>query len=140
MESKYAVIPSIKKGVVFSDPSFVDTDDGQYRAAFSAKDWLLKMEIETDKDNYLVFRATIGRPTICQGVKITGEGEDLKFVIPGRFHMEQFELGMDTPRIFCGSKENFDLFGEAAALYRDLPTHLAKRGRRNRISASAQKE
>ena len=117
MDPMYAMIPSIKKGVVFSDPSYVETDNGQYRASFSAKDWLMKMEIETDEDNYLFFRATLGRATICQGVKIIGEGEKLKFSYPGRFSLEQYELGIDRVRIFCGSKENFDLYGEAASLY-----------------------
>ena len=116
METKYAKIPEIKKGVVFSDPWYDASVWCQYRKSFSAKDWFMKLESKAD-DGYVSFQMLLGRPTASHGVKVT-ETRDGSFDIryPGIYEVNQVELGMDTACIFCGNLENWKTYGESAAL------------------------
>ena len=117
MEPKYGKIPEIKSGVVFSDP-FYDGDVWcQYRASFSAQDWLMKMEASTE-DGIVYFQLLLGRPTASRNVKAV-EANDGNFRVsyPGIYDVKNVELGMDTACIYCGNMSNWKAFGESAALH-----------------------
>ena len=116
MTTRYAKIPEIQKGVVFSDPWYDGDVWCQYRKAFSAKDWLMKMDSHIE-DGCVYFEMKIGRPTVARGVN-TSEREDgsVGIAYPGVYDLNQVELGMDTACIFCGNMENFKTFGESGAL------------------------
>ena len=116
METKYAKIPEIKKGVVFSDPWYDASVWCQYRKAFSAKDWFMKMDSAVE-DGYVSFQMLLGRPTVSHNFKVM-EAYDGSFDIryPGIYEVNQVELGMDTACIFCGNLENWKAYGESAAL------------------------
>lgn len=113
---KYAHIPEVKQGVVFSDPSYDESVWCQFRKDFQATDWLMKMDTLTE-NHFVTFQLTLGRPTILAGVEIQPTEEDYSIVFPGRFDFEQYEIGMDTASVFCGLGEHFSSFAEEAAIH-----------------------
>lgn len=117
MATRYAIIPEIQKGVVFSDPWYKDDVWCQYRHAFQAKDWMMQLDAKTE-DGTVYFQMKLGRPTACHGVKaIDTEEGGYRLLYPGIYQIQDVEIGMDTARIFCGTMENWDMFGESGALH-----------------------
>lgn len=116
METKYARIPEIKKGVVFSDPWYKADVWCQYRKSFSAKDWVMELQSRVE-DGYVYFQMKLGRPTASRGVN-TSKRDDgsVGIAYPYIYNIDQVELGMDTACIYCGNMENWQKFGEAAAI------------------------
>lgn len=117
METKYAKIPEIKKGVVFSDPWYDASVWCQYRKSFSAKNWFMKMDSSVE-DGYVFFQMLLGRPTASHNITTAEDREgnlDIKY--PSIYELKQVELGMDTACIFCGNQENWKTYGESAALH-----------------------
>lgn len=112
---KFAHIPEVKHGVVFSDPSYDESVWCQYRKDFQAKDWLMKLESSAE-NHFVTFQLTLGRPTILAGVEIQHNEEDYSVVFPGRFDFKEHEIGMDTACIFCGLGDHFASFAEEAAI------------------------
>lgn len=112
----YGQLPEIRNGVVFSDPAYDENTWCQYRKEFQDKNWLMALETKSEYD-ILSFTMTLGRPTILAGVQTLESGDGFQVSCPGRFSAENVELGMDTARIFCGLKENWDAFAEEASLH-----------------------
>lgn len=112
---KYGQIALIEKGVVFSDPSYDEKVWCQYRKEFTDTDWLVKMETQS-KDGFISIQMLLGRPTVMASVmtKETAEGVEVNF--PGRYELEQFEIGMDTASIFCGLMEYWDNFSQEGSI------------------------
>ena len=113
---KYAQIPKIQKGVVFSDPLYDETVWCQYRKDFSANRWLMKLET-TPEDGYLSFTLSLGRPTVLSGVEVVPDNEGIRLKFPERFSLQDKELGMDSAQIFCGLKEHWDGFAQEASIH-----------------------
>lgn len=113
---KYAQIPTIQKGVVFSDPLYDEKVWCQYRKDFQANRWLMKLET-TPEDGFLSFTLAIGRSTVLSGVEIVPDDEGIRFNFPERFSLEDKELGMDSAQIFCGLKEHWEGFAQEASIH-----------------------
>lgn len=114
----YGQLPEIRKGVVFSDPAYDENTWCQYRKEFHDKNWLMALEAKPE-DGLVFFSMTVGRPTILAGVEIQESGNDYQVSRPARFLANNVTLGMDTAKIFCGLKENWDAFAEEASLHTD---------------------
>lgn len=116
MATRYAKIPEIKEGVVFSDPWYEADVWCQYRQAFKAKDWLMQFTSRKE-DGLVYFEMKLGRPTASRNVSLKdGEDGNYKISYPGYYDLKSVELGMDTACIFCGNMENWNTFGESGAL------------------------
>lgn len=114
--SRFAKIPEIKKGVVFSDPWYGPDVWCQYRQPFHAKDWLMQLD-STTEDGILYFQLKLGRCTVAHGIQATDTKDgSFRIACPGRYTIKDVELGMDTACIFCGNMENWDTFGESGAI------------------------
>ena len=113
---KYAQIPKISKGLVFSDPGYDEAVWCQYRRDFQARDWLMKMESHADA-GILNFSLKIGRPTVQSWVRAEETETGFKMFCPNFYDVKEAELGMDTARIFCGQRENWDSFAEEASIH-----------------------
>lgn len=112
---KYAQIPVIEKGVVFSDPSYDENVWCQYRKQFTDTNWLMKFETSKE-DGFISFQMTLGRPTVLSGVEVSQDREGMNISYPARYNTEQVEIGMDRAKMFCGLKEHWDNFGVSAAI------------------------
>ena len=112
---KYAQIPQILNGVVFSDPSYDESVWCQYRKDFRDDNWLMKFE-SNKEDNFISFQMTLGRSTVLAGVKAEVKDHELLLTHPSRYNVQQVELGMDTACIFCGLKDFLEDFGSEAAI------------------------
>lgn len=113
--SKYAFIPEIKDGVVFSDPWYDENTWCQYRKEFSDRNWFMKLETHDGEYDTLCFQLVLGRSTMVNSVNVkeTEEGYRLRF--PEHYLMSDKELGIDTACIYLGSMKNFKEFGESIA-------------------------
>lgn len=111
---KYAHIPQIE-GVVFSDPAYDETVWCQYRKDFRASSWYLKMDTARE-DDLILFKMSMGRCTMAADTNITMEEDTYQIAFPERYETDHAELGMDTAAMYCGSKKNWDMFSEEAAL------------------------
>lgn len=115
--AQYAHIPQINGGVAFSDPFYDDTVWCQYRKAFRASDWLMKMETSRDEDNYINIALSLGRPTMIADTQISHETDgSIQFTYPRRYDTSEAEIGMDTACVFVGSLDNFSSWGDSAAI------------------------
>lgn len=117
---KYAEIPTIKKGIAFSDPWYDESVWCQYRKEFHDTDWLMKLETRRDEDNYINMTLSIGRRTLMTGLKCEETDPELgqfDLAYPSRFQYDEAELGIDTAKIFIGSLDNFEKFAEEGAVY-----------------------
>lgn len=117
---KYAYIPKINRGVVFSDPSYDKKVSCQYRKEFSDINWLMKLETEKftwDKDFSTVdFNLFIGRPTMINLTQLKPDEDRVSLYTSQHYDIKDVEIGMDTACIFCGSMENWRQFPEEAAI------------------------
>lgn len=115
---KFAHIPQID-GVVFSDPWYGPETWCQYRKAFSESNWLLRMESKLDPEyNFTEFTLYLGRPTMMSATKLKeNKKSDLMLSSLAIYDTKEYEIGMDTAQIFCGSMRNFEQFGESIALH-----------------------
>ena len=113
--TKYAHIPSID-GVVFSDPCYDSTVWCQYRKDFQDSNWYMKLD-SSREDDLIFFQMHLGRNTMCADTNVTFEEDTYRIAYPKRYDVDHAELGMDTARMFCGSKENWDEFSEEAAIH-----------------------
>lgn len=114
--TKYAQIPMIKGGVAFSDPVYDETVWCQYRKEFTETDWLMKMDSRVE-DGIVYFQMMLGRTTFSGSIKTEKDDLGLRFSFPQRYEYDAREIGIDTAKVFCGSLDNFRMFGEEAALY-----------------------
>lgn len=114
--TNYCQIAEIKKGVVFSDPEYDESVWCQYRKEFQDKDWLMKLETSVD-DGILQMNLSLGRATFSQHVSLQETEKGLSITHPRRYEIKETELGIDTARIFLGSKENWEYFRDEAAIY-----------------------
>lgn len=114
--TKYCHIAELKKGVVFSDPSYEETIWCQYRKEFQANDWLMKVESSVE-DGILRMNICLGRATFSRYVKTQEMEKGLSITHPRRYEIKETELGIDTARIFLGTKENWEQFREEASVY-----------------------
>lgn len=116
MTMRYAKIPKIEGGVVFSDPSYDESVWCQYRKDFNASNWLMKLQTR-EEDGCLNFDLYLGRPTVVGTVR-TEECEDgINVFCPGRFDIQSVELGIDTAKIFCGQRSQWDKWSEEGSVY-----------------------
>lgn len=123
---RFAEIDQIKTGVVFSDPYYDESVWCQYRTPLEAKDWLMSQEVTYSDDGWYGFEVKIGRPTMMNFVTVKAtEASELVFSMPSFYSAKQHELGMDTACIFCGTAENFNAFGESAAIHTGSDGFLA---------------
>lgn len=114
--TRYAYIPSLNEGIVFSDPCYDENVWCQYRKEFQASNWLMKLTTR-EESNMLSFDLYIGRPTVHAGVKVSEVKGGISISCPQRYEFKDQELGIDTAHIFCGSKKNWDAFKEEASIY-----------------------
>lgn len=112
---RYAQIPIIPTGVVFSDPFYDESVWCQYRKDFRADNWLMKMDSKTE-DGIISFTLTLGRSTVLSGVQAIEVEDGIQINYPGRYNTENFQLGMDTACIYCGLKEHWVYFPNEAGL------------------------
>lgn len=113
---KYAQIPQILNGVVFSDPWYDETVWCQYRKDFRDDNWLMKFESNAE-DGFISFEMTLGRTTVLSGVKAEVSEDELRLTHPSRYDVQSVDLGMDTACIFCGLKDQLEAFGREAAIH-----------------------
>lgn len=113
--SRYAYFNSIKSGVVFSDPLYDENVKCQYRKAFTDKNWFMKLDTSIGEYDSLLFDMTFGRSTFLSTFKMehTDDGTNIRY--PVNYKMEDVELGIDSARMFCGSMDDFNNFGESIA-------------------------
>lgn len=115
-KTRYAYILNLKGGIVFSDPCYDENVWCQYRKEFQAFNWLMKLTTKEESD-ILYFNLCIGRPTVHGSVEVSDDEEGINIRCPQRYEFKDQELGIDTARIFCGSKKNWDAFKEEASIY-----------------------
>lgn len=115
---RYAEIPQIRKGVAFSDPSYDSTVWCSYQKEFTPSgEWAMKMESSLDEDGYVWFILSLGRKTMMSGLKVVENDEGAVIYLPAHHRIEGREIGIDTARVFVGSLENFEKWGEEASIY-----------------------
>lgn len=116
---RYAHIPFIEDGVVFSDPWYGEDVWCQYRKSFLDYNWLMKMESTVDHESDCIeFTLSLGRPTMMGTTKINeGLGSSLTLSHLNYYDVSNMELGMDTAQIYCGSQKNWEQFKDSAALH-----------------------
>lgn len=112
---KYAQIPFIPNGVVFSDPHYNESVWCQYRKDFRADNWLMKMESKTE-DKFISFVLTLGRSTVLSSVETKDTLDGLQINYPARYDTQAVQLGMDTAKIFCGLQNAWETHSEEAAI------------------------
>ena len=116
MNEKYAHIPQIKGGIIFSDPWYGPDVWCQYRNEFSDKDWLMKMESQTE-DGSIYVNLTLGNAYFSANLTTKEAGEDLQLYYPNDLKVHEVELGIDTAKIFCGSMDNWNAWREEGAIH-----------------------
>lgn len=114
-KTRYAEIPEIRGGIVFSDPSYDENVWCQYRKAFDAKNWLMKLDTH-EEEGYIHFDLTLARRTLMTGLQVDRVGEYNEISFPERFDHKQVEIGIDTACVYVGSMANLEV-GEEAAIY-----------------------
>lgn len=116
---KYAHIPFIEDGVVFSDPWYKEDVWCQYRKEFTDSNWLMKLKTTVDREeDYMEFTLSLGRPTMMGTTRINEKPDkSLTLSYLSHYGVSNVEIGMDTAQIFCGSRKNWDLFKEEASLH-----------------------
>lgn len=114
---KYAHIPWIEGGVVFSDPWYDSSVWCQYRNNFNISDWFMKMDAKTE-DSFVDFKLYLGRSTMMGKTSVAENLEDGSLTLTSRpvYKHESIEIGMDTASMFCGSMKNWEQFREEASL------------------------
>ena len=114
--TRYAYILSLNDGIVFSDPCYDENVWCQYRREFQAFNWLMRLTTR-EESGILSFDLCIGRPTVHAGVKVSEVDDGTNIHWPQRYEFKDQELGIDSARIFCGSKKNWDEAKEEASIY-----------------------
>lgn len=111
--TRYAEIPQLK-GVAFSDPFYTADIWCQYRHDFNpSSGWVMRMETTRDESGIVEFALSLGRPTTLSGLKVN-EGS---FSHYGHHAIKDYEIGIDCARVFVGSLDNFEKFGEEASVF-----------------------
>ena len=115
--SRFAHIDQIKSGVVFSDPWYKDDVWCQYRKAFTDTNWFAKLDFHVQSGEFpsLNFELLMGRPTVANSVSFEAIPEGIAVHSPARYQIDHVELGIDRARMFCGSYEDFEKYGESVA-------------------------
>lgn len=115
--SRYAHIDQIKSGVVFSDPWYKEDVWCQYRKAFTDTNWYMKEDFKVSDGKYpsLQFQLLMGRPTLVNSTRFEEGPDGISIFGPMRYQIDQVELGIDSARMFCGSYEDFQKYGETVA-------------------------
>ncbi|MBR3689652.1 MAG: hypothetical protein IKK82_00260 [Kiritimatiellae bacterium] len=116
--TRYAEIPQLKKGVAFSDPSYDSTVWCCYQKEFHpSSGWVMKMESTRDDDGYVDFALSLGRKTTMSGLRVVEDEEGAAIHHYKHHEIESKEIGIDTARVFVGSLDNFEKWGEDASIY-----------------------
>jgi len=116
--TRYAEIPQLRKGVAFSDPSYDSTVWCCYQKEFyPSSGWVMKMESTRDDDGYVDFALSLGRKTTMSGLRVVESEEGAAIHHYKHHELESKEIGIDTARVFVGSLENFEKWGEEASIY-----------------------
>lgn len=107
MNTRYAHIPEIKNGVVFSGSHFAENTEGQYSKNFSDRNWLLRLNTFSD-GQILGFDLYVGRPTSVGAtlIKETGDG-NYRIDFPLRYNAEAVAINCDS-KAFCGVQERWE--------------------------------
>ena len=117
LNRRYAEIPEIKKGIIFSDPSYGPDIWCQYRKEFTASGWGLKLESFRDEDDYIEMTLYVGRRTLLSGLTVEESNGSVSVSYPSRYNIDKFEIGIDTARVFTGTLDCFEQFGEEGSIY-----------------------
>ena len=116
--TRYAKIAKIKKGVVFSDPSYDKNVWCQYRKRFNEPGmWFMKLETTRDEDGYIDISLYLGRRTMMAQVTIEKSDEGEAVSHPSYYNVSQTEIGIDTAKVYVGNGQNFEQWGEEASIY-----------------------
>lgn len=116
--TRYAEIPQLRKGIAFSDPSYDSTVWCCYQKEFyPSSGWVMKMETTRDDDGYVDFALSLGRRTTMSGLRVVENEEGAAIHHYAHHEIESKEIGIDTARVFVGSLENFEKWGEEASIY-----------------------
>ncbi len=115
--TRYAHIPEIKTGLVFSDPLYNETVWCQHRSQFQAKDWYMKLETSRNEDNYIDITLFLGRPSLMTQLTVEkNEDQEECISYPSYCKSNTIELGIDTAKIFVGTLDNFEDWAEEGAI------------------------
>ncbi|MBQ9955186.1 MAG: hypothetical protein IJO87_07125 [Eggerthellaceae bacterium] len=115
---KYAEIPQVRGGVAFSDPDYSPDTWCCYQRAFNPSGgWIMKMESARDEDGYVEFALTLGRRSMMSGLRVVENGEGAVIRHLAHHQLEAKAIGCDTARVFVGSLDCFERWGEEASIY-----------------------
>ena len=114
---RYAEIPVIGSGVAFSDPSYGPDVWCQYRKEFKGTNWVMKLETAKAEDGYIDMTLTLGRRSLLSHLTIEESNGDVYISFPSRFDTHKQEIGIDTAKVFVGSLDNFNQWGEEGSIY-----------------------
>lgn len=115
---RFAEIPQIRRGVVFSDPFYGPDVWCQYRKEFNpSSSWAMKMESSRDEDGYAYFILLMGRGSVLSGLRVVDYEEGAAIHHYAHHVLESKEIGADTARVFIGSLDCFEKFGDEASIY-----------------------
>lgn len=115
---RFAELPQVKKGVAFSDPSYSPDVWCCYQKAFNpSSGWVMRMESTQDADGYVEFALFLGRKTTMSGLRVSDDGERSIIHHYAHHQLEAKEIGIDTARVFVGSLDNFEKWGEEGSIF-----------------------
>ena len=115
---RFAEIPQIRRGVVFSDPFYGSDVWCQYRKEFNpSSSWAMKMESARDEDGYAYFTLLMGRGSVLSGLRLVDYEEGAAIHHYAHHVLESKDIGADTARVFIGSLDCFERFGNEASIY-----------------------
>ena len=114
---RYAEIPMLKGGVVFSDPFYGPEVWCQYRKKFHpSSSWVMRMESSCDDDGFAEFALFLGRRSTMSGLRVSEDGEHMAICHYKHHNLETKEIGADTACVYIGSMYGFEQWGEVAAI------------------------
>lgn len=114
---RYAEIPEIKTGIIFSDPSYGPDIWCQYRKEFAASGWGMKLKTLRDESDYIEMTLCVGRRTLLSGLSVEEADGQVSVSYPARFRTDHYEIGIDTAKVFVGTLSSFRQWGEEGSIY-----------------------
>lgn len=115
---KYAEIPQVRGGVAFSDPTYSSNVWCCYQRAFNpSSGWVMSMKPTRDEDGFVEFALILGRRSMMSGFKVVENDEGAVIHHLAHHQFEGREIACDTARVFVGSLDNFEKWGEEASVY-----------------------
>ena len=114
--TRWAEIPQLK-GAAFSDPMYQDDVWCQYRRDFNPScGWVMRMETTRDDMGIVEFALSLGRPTVMSGLSVIDNGESTSIKHYKHHAIENYDVEIDSARVFIGSHHNFEKWGEEASI------------------------